>query len=395
MRVLQVHNRYASSQPSGENAVVDDEATSLTAAGVEVLRYLRSSDEIATMSWTERLVLPLQPLHGTVAVRDVRKAVQSGRPDIVHIHNTNPLISMSVVRTVRELGVPVVMTAHNYRHVCVAGTLRRNTEPCTSCRGLFLPWPAVVHGCYRSSRPQSLVAATALVAHRADYARVSRFIAVSGSIGASLELAGVPASRITVKGNAVPDLPRGTVVGPGPWPPRFLYIGRFEEEKGVELLLEAWSLRPPRDGAVLAFAGSGSLEGDVQRFAAQRTDVEVLGRLDRAGVVEAMAQATAVLVPSIWDEPFGLVGVEAFRSGRPILTTAAGGLADVARPAASWVVPPRAAAWAVALGALDEAAALEKGRAARALYLEEFDPTSVTRQLIDIYRSVLTSPDTA
>ena len=104
MRVLQVHNRYASSQPSGENAVVDDEATSLTAAGVEVLRYLRSSDEIATMSWTERLVLPLQPLHGTVAVRDVRKAVQSGRPDIVHIHNTNPLISMSVVRTVRELG---------------------------------------------------------------------------------------------------------------------------------------------------------------------------------------------------------------------------------------------------------------------------------------------------
>src|SRR5581483_6752869 len=158
MRVMVVHNRYRSALPSGENAVVDQEIGWLRAAGVDVVPFLPSSDE---MSLWDKALLPVSPIW-----RPRRGTVRAARPDVVHLHNPYPLISPSIVRAAHAYGVPVVQTVHNYRHVCAAASFFRDGLPCHDCRGRVFAVPAIRHGCYRGSRAQSAVMATTLAVNR-------------------------------------------------------------------------------------------------------------------------------------------------------------------------------------------------------------------------------------
>lgn len=387
MRVLQVHNRYRSDMPSGENLVVDAEADLLTDRGVEVLRYIRSSDEIDGMTLSQKALVPVRPFYSREDVHEIGDILRRRRPDVLHLHNPNPLISMSVVAAAARAGVPVAMTSHNHRHTCVKGSFFRDGHPCHDCRGRSVPWPALAHGCYRDSRLQSVVAVGALLAHRSSYQRVDRHIAISRAMRDSLLAAGVAPGRIVVKPNSVPD--------PGPQVPpisvstpdrhRFLLVGRLVEEKGLLLVLQAW-LRHA-DGALgrLVVVGAGPLEHVVREAAAMRSDILFMGRLDPAGVVREMVAATVVLVPSLWEEPFGLVVLEAYARRRPVISTGLGGLSDVLVPATSWTVEPSVSAWAAQLAATSLTQAAVRGEAARAHYLRSYTPDIVTGQLIDIY----------
>ncbi|HZV27555.1 MAG TPA: glycosyltransferase, partial [Acidothermaceae bacterium] len=182
MRVLVVHNRYRSENPSGENAVVDLEVDLLRGAGVDVAVFERSSDEIDAFSRRERAGLAMQPIYSASSIRRVREIVREFKPDVLHLHNPYPLISPSVLRTARTAGVATVVTVHNYRLVCTNGLFFRDGHSCHDCQGTRLPYPAVVHACYRESRPESAVIGTALVVHRKTWHTVDRFIALSGPI---------------------------------------------------------------------------------------------------------------------------------------------------------------------------------------------------------------------
>lgn len=387
MRVLQVHNRYRSASPSGENTVVDAEASGLAAAGVEVIRYIRSSDEIEQMGPRERAALPVRPFYSRTDVAAVSALLSERSPDLVHLHNPNPLISMAVVGAAERHGVPVVMTVHNHRHTCVKGSFYRDGHQCHDCRGHSLAWPGVLHACYRDSRAQSVVAVAALRRHRSSYARVARFVAISTAMRDELQRSGVPEERIVVKPNSVPDADPTAPELSGP--ARFLFVGRLDEEKGLELLLKAWCARADWSGARLAVAGSGPLEARVRDVGLARDDLEFLGRLDPDEVGHAVASARAILVPSVWEEPFGLVVLEAYARARPVVSTGAGGLSDLLHEDCSWRVPPEPAAWTAALGGIDAAEAARRGRAARQTYESTYTPVAVTAALIAIYEQVL------
>ena len=386
-----MHNRYRSDVPSGENVVVDAEADLLSQHGVEVVRHIRSSDEITGMSAASKAVLPARPFYSRQDVAAVTGLLRHRRPDVLHLHNPNPLISMAVVGAAARAGVPVVMTSHNHRHTCVKGSFFRDATACHDCRDSRAPWPAVAHGCYRDSRLQSVVAAGALLAHRSSYAQVDLHIAISSAMRDSLAAAGIAPERIVVKPNSVPD--PGPDVAPVPvgggQRPRFLFIGRIAEEKGVLLLLQAW-LRHA-DGALgeLVVVGSGPLQEHVQRVADARSDLVFLGRLDSAQVGREIEASTCVLVPSLWEEPFGLVALEAFARRRPVMSTGLGGLSDVLSADTSWTVPPSVDAWASQLGAVSPAQAQERGAAGRVRYLQRYAPDVVTEQLIGIYEHVV------
>src|SRR4051794_33501406 len=165
MRVLVVHNQYRSAMPSGENAVVRDEVELLRRAGVDVYSYIRGSDELQYMSRGERAALALRPVYSRKDTEAVEGVIRGFRPDILHVHNPYPLISPWVVRTAKRLGVPVVVSIHNHRLVCSKSTYFRDGHICRDCASTRLPWPSVLHGCYRDSRPQSAVMAVALTAH--------------------------------------------------------------------------------------------------------------------------------------------------------------------------------------------------------------------------------------
>jgi glycosyltransferase involved in cell wall biosynthesis len=381
LKVVVAHNRYASGQPSGENTIVDADIANLRAAGVRVVPFLRSSDEIAELPAAQKALLPVSPLYASRAVRELRQLLRDERPDVLHLHNPYPLLSPWVVRTAHGSGVPVVHTVHNYRQVCINGVYFRDGNICTDCRGRRIGLPGVVHACYRGSRAQSLVMATTLAAHRGTWRSVDRFVALTDAIAGHLREYGVPADRIVVRPNSAPDPGPVSPVGDG-----FLFLGRLVEEKGVRLLLAAWARHPVGTVGVLRIAGDGPLRDEVEAAASARSDVLYLGTLDRDGVRAAMRDAAVVLAPSTWHDVLPTVIIEALAHGRPVLGTALGGIPYLVGPAGS-VVKPTADALAAALpAARTDAARLSP--VARERYLTTFHPDVVTGRLLDLYASL-------
>jgi glycosyltransferase involved in cell wall biosynthesis len=389
VKVVVAHNRYREAQPSGENTMVDLEIAELTAAGVEVLPFLRSSDEIPALPATAKALLPISPIYAPRAQQELSRLIDEHHPDVLHLHNPYPLLSPWVVRTAHRHGVPVVQTVHNYRQVCSSGVYFRDGRICQDCRGRTLGVPAIVHRCYRGSRAQSALMATTLAVHRPTWRSVDRFIALTSAVAEHLRDYGIPADRIVVKPNAIPD------PGPaGPLGDGFLFYGRLSPEKGVGLLLDAWRRHP--DGALgaLRIAGDGELREVVEAAAAERSDVTYLGVLDRDGVRAALTATAVVLAVSTWHDVLPTVVLEALAHGRPVLGTALGGIPylvgiDDPAGAAGWVVPAEPAALAAALP-LALAGAGATAPLARSRYLRTFHPDVVTSQLLDVYAALAT-----
>jgi glycosyltransferase involved in cell wall biosynthesis len=336
MRIVVVHNRYRSASPSGENRVVDQETALLRGAGHQVVSYERSSDEIAGFSATGKALLPARITWSGSERRRLSRLLAEVRPDVVHVHNTFPLLSPSVLAAGRQQGVPVVVTLHNFRLACANGLLLRAGRPCRECVG-HLPLPAVRHGCYRDSPLRTLPVATMIATHQVMgtwHRLVDRFVVPSRSTRDVLVAGGLPGKRVVVKPHFVDD-PEVVRDGAGQ---DVLYVGRLGPEKGLGLLMDAWERRR-RQGRLL-IVGDGPMRPQVQRWAERTPGVAVLGPLERPRCAELLAQARCVLVPSAFDETFGLVVVEAFASGVAVVGCAVGALPELVEDGRSgWLVP--------------------------------------------------------
>ena len=381
MKVVIAHNRYSSAQPSGENVVVDAEIAQLRAAGVEVVPYLRSSDEIGTLPAARKALLPVAPIWSPGAQRDLVELITAHRPDLLHLHNPYPLISPWIVRTAHAHGLPVIQTVHNYRQVCAPGLYFRDGHVCHDCRGRAFALPAIVHNCYRGSKAQSAIMATALAVHRGTWRSVDRYVALTDAIADHLIGYGIPDERITVKPNAVDDPGPPAPIGTG-----FLFASRLSEEKGLRLVLEAWSRRAEGTLGTLRLAGDGPLRPVAEAAAAARSDVVYLGPQDRAGVRAAMRDTAVVIAASTWDDVLPTVVIEALASGRPVLGTRLGGIPYLIGDA-GWVVPPDVDGLSAALP-VAASGAPGLADAARARYEATFTPELLTKRLIEIYSSV-------
>jgi glycosyltransferase involved in cell wall biosynthesis len=382
VKVVVAHNRYREAIPSGENVIVDTEIAQLRAAGVEVLAFQRSSDSIAELPAAQKALLPISPIYGRAAQQDLARLLDEHRPDLLHLHNPYPLLSPWVIKTAHRYGVPVVQTVHNYRQVCSSGLYFRDGHNCYDCRGKAIGWPAVQHKCYRGSRAQSALMATTLAVHRPTWRSVDRYIALTDRIAAHLRDYGIPADRIVIKPNSLPDPGAPDPLGDG-----FLYAARLSEEKGLGLLLDAWRRHP--DGALgrLRIAGDGELRPLAERAAAERSDVTYLGILDREQMAAARREASVVVAVPTWDDVLPTVILEAMAAGRPVLGTEVGGIPYLLGGEAGWVVKPDPDALAAALP-IARAGAAEVAPRARRRYAEAFRPEVVTRQLIDVYNGL-------
>ncbi|MFI5957958.1 glycosyltransferase family 4 protein [Cryptosporangium sp. NPDC051539] len=399
MKIVIAHNRYVSANPSGENTVVDLESRLLSEAGVTVLPFQRSSDEIAGFSAVQKALLPISPIYAAPAQRELSALLAAEKPDVLHLHNPYPLLSPWVVRTAHQHGVPVVHTVHNFRQVCANGLYFRDGHSCHDCLGKTFPYPAVQHSCYRGSKAQSVLMATTLAAHRGTWRSVDRYLALTPAIADHLRSFGITDPQITVKPNGVPDPGPHDQVGSG-----LLFVGRFSAEKGLGLLLDAWRRHPDGTVGTLRLIGDGPLASEVAAAAAGRTDIELLGRLPHADVQVAMRASAALVTPSTWDEVCPMVVVEALANGRPVLATALGGLpflvgASPSEPAgkgmagegvaaeAGWTVPADVDALAAILPrAVAEAPGLAAG--ARRRYEQMFSTTVTTAALLNVYEEV-------
>ena len=379
MRVLQLHNQYR--RPGGEDAVVDAEASLLRQAGHDVLTHTATNP----MDWQQAaLKFAVAPWNRHAAERVVEVA-QRFQPDIAHVHNTWFTLTPASVAALHPLGVPVVMTLHNYRLICANSYLFRDGGPCEKCVGSH-PWHGVRHRCYNHSAMASAQAAwTIASSHRRGTWQhdVDLFFALSRFARDRFVAGGLPANRIDIKPHFVAD------PGPRRQPPsasrQLVYVGRLAPEKGVDVLIDAIDRL---DGLELAVIGDGDERTKLKRRAGPR--VRFLGHLPPAQVRHAMLQARALAFPSLSYETFGLVMVEAMAAGLPVLASNLGGSPDLVRPEVGELVAPGDVdAWVTALRGLNDTRVDEQGANARQQWEKRFSPAAALPALEEGYRWAL------
>jgi glycosyltransferase involved in cell wall biosynthesis len=321
MKVLLVHNSYQ--QPGGEDRVFALEADMLRAHGHEVLVYHAHNDEVKGKN---PLSLFADTIWNSKVYFKIRDLIRRARPEILHAHNTFPLISPAVFHAAEQERVPVVQTLHNFRLLCPSATFFRAGRVCEDCVKTVVPWPGVLHACYRDSVPASAATAAMLTIHRALQTwekKIAVYISLTDFARSKFIEGGLPAEKVVVKPNFVHPDP-GLGGGDGGYA---LFVGRLTPEKGISTLLEAWS----RLGKTfpLEIAGDGPLAPQVAKAVEQNSGIRWLGWLPRDQVLERMKHASVLIVPSIWYEAFPMVIVEAFALGLPVIVSKLGSMSCV------------------------------------------------------------------
>ena len=321
MNIIVAHNFYQ--QPGGEDQVFAAEVDLLRRFGHTVETFVLHNDAIAQMG---RARLMAATMWNRETYRSLRQLTRATGADIVHFHNTFPLISPAAYKAARDGGAAVVKTLHNFRMICPAALLFRDGHVCESCLGRRFAWPGIVHGCYRSSRSGTAVVAGMVAGHRMlrTWQRaVDVYIAPTASARSKLIEGGLPAARLVVKPNFVDPDP-----GPGRGGGGYaLFVGRLSQEKGLETLLAAWVAL----GAVmpLKIVGDGPLAPMVGEAVSRQGNIEWLGRRPLDEVYHLLGQAAALVFPSRCYETFGRVIVEAFAKGTPVIASRLGAMADL------------------------------------------------------------------
>ena len=393
MNILMVHNRYRFR--GGEDVSTDAETAMLRGHGHNVVSFTRDNREIPELDARgvgrvgPSLRLGVTTIWSRSAHREVKSLLRRQSFDVVHVQNTFPQISPSVLYAARSAGVAVVQSLRNYRMVCANGTLYREGSVCELCMGRVVGLPAMRYECYQDDR----IATSAVVAlqsiHRlaGSWDRtVSVFIALSRfSAGKHIE-GGVPADRVVVKPNFLADDP-----GPGDSDRSgFIYVGRLSEEKGIDTLIKAWeSISAP-----LVIAGDGPLTPWVAAQAARNPRIEYIGARSNAEAVKLLGTVRAAIMPSQWHEPFGRGVIEAYARATPVIAARIGALSELVDDGRTGVLfrPGDAADLANAVERiLSDADPSTMSAAAREEYLSKYSADVNYSQLMAIYDRAIRS----
>lgn len=382
MRVLQVHNAYR--QPGGEDQVVAAERELLEEHGHEVRIFGADNDEIGGLR--SRLAVAWKAPYDPVSRRRLAAEIENWRPDVVHVHNFFPLLTPAVFDACEEQGVPVVMTLHNFRLVCPGAFLYRQNSICEDCLG-GRAWRGVVHRCYRGSLLGSWAVARMVDHHRQRrtwHKMVDRFIVMSEFARQKFAAAGWDPERIAVKPHFCAAPGETATAGERSGA---LFAGRLSPEKGVNTLLTAWAEIPHP----LLVAGDGPLRGAIETSA--NAEIRLLGWLSRQDLSTRMRQAACLVVPSEWYETFGMVVIEAFAHGLPVVAARIGALAELVDDGVNGLLfsPGDADDLANKVRRLLEnpAEAARMGDQASAVFSAKYTPEINYPQLLQIYQEAI------
>lgn len=359
----------------------------LESGGDEVIRYTTHNDRVRSLNSFD---LAHKTIWNKESYADLRAIIRERRPDVMHAHNTFPLISPAAYAAARDGGIPVVQTLHNFRLLCANGLLFRDGRVCEDCVGRTVPWPAVVHKCYRNNLPASAVVATMLLYHRARGTwqhDVDVFVALTEFARRKFIEGGLPAAKIVVKPNFVEwgiDEPPGGEEGERDY---VLYVGRLSPEKGIRTLIAAWNAV---DGLLpLRIIGDGPLRDEVLAAEATNPRIQSLGQLPRPDVQRLLRGARALVLPSECYEMFPLVVLEAYSMGTPVIGSRSGSLESIIEDGKTGILFD--AANALKLGETAHWACTHSddmssmGRRARAVYLERYTGAINYKYLREIY----------
>ena len=285
--------------------------------------YFVSQKGYRSRSRSSQIKSALSFIHSRQAVRQITRLIHDQKPDLLHCHNIYHQLTPSIINVAARMGVPVVLTLHDYKPVCPVYTQLCKGEVCTKCSGGRFE-ALLTQRCADGSLGRSALLWAEARYHAAirSYQRVGKFIAPSRFMRDAVVRRfgedrvvhipnGIDASAIEVTGQD------GGFV---------LYLGRLSPEKGVETLLRAHAA----DNASwrLVVAGSGPL---LDSFRSRFPLAEFTGHLTGESLKTRLRQAAVVVVPSEWHENSPLSILEAMAHAKPIVASRIGGIPELVR----------------------------------------------------------------
>jgi glycosyltransferase involved in cell wall biosynthesis len=321
VNILSIHNLYQIR--GGEDESREAEETLLRNMGHDIDTYEENNFKINEIS---RVEAAARTLWSYDSYRIVTQHLEHKPYDLVHIQNFFPLISPAVHHAAKRKGIPVVQTLRNYRLLCANGCFFRDGRVCEDCVQPAVPYPALVHACYRDNRSATAVVTAMQLFHRliGTWSKtVDAYITISQFARNKFIQNGLPADKIFVKPNFVSRDP-GLGAGDEHYA---VFVGRLSPEKGVGVLLESWQQLGPH--IPLKIIGDGPLSDRVAAAAEQHPQIEWLGRRPLTEVYDLIGGATFLVFPSEWYETFGRVAVEAFAKGTPVIASKIGAIAEL------------------------------------------------------------------
>ena len=316
-KVLIVHNYYQI--PGGEDTVIANEKKMLENHGHEVILYSRNNSEIKELRRVQKLLLPFTMIFNFRTYKDIRSIIKEKSVDIIHVHNTLNLVSPAVYYVARTCKVPVIQTIHNFRLLCPGATFYRNGHICEDCvtHGIGC---AVKHRCYRGSKLQTLACVISTKFHRMTgiYGKINYICLTEFNKEKLLQLKQIPSKNIFVKPNFV--VSTGSIIPKNQRQNQFVFVGRLDALKGVDILLEAWK-RMGTEAPKLLICGTGPMEEWCKSYIAENILISVTmkGFVPNTEVREIIANSKALVLPTQWYEGFPMSIAEAFAVGTPVV----------------------------------------------------------------------------
>ncbi len=287
----------------------------------------------------QRVLWQLVDFWNPHAYRVVRGILRRERPDVVHVNKLRGL-SPSVWAAAHAEGIPIVHTCRDYELFSPEGTLESRV-------GLWAErgaWPLRPYRWARARWSRVVSAATAPSRYTLD-AHLQRGFFAHAVARVIPNSHGLPLAELArIRKEMQPREGTGA---------RFLYLGRLEATKGVDLLCSVFADGAARwPNARLDIAGWGTLEGAMRERYGSHPQITFHGAVFGEAKARLLAACDAMVVPSVWPEVFGIVVAEAYAYGKPVIAARAGGLSElVAEGETGWLVAPGdAGALAEALG---------------------------------------------
>jgi glycosyltransferase involved in cell wall biosynthesis len=307
----------------------------------------------------------------------------SSHPTVIHLHQVDDPELVAFMQT----SAPVLLSAHGYV-ACTSGVhYFKPGHECSRSHGLGCIPNLTMRGCGHTRQVNAFPAAYKQASRAvAALRRVDLAISYSSAVDRHLSANGVTRREV------VPYFPTVVpIAGSGhATRRRVVFGGRLVAPKGVAVLVRA----AQSVDAEFVVCGDGWRLDEMRDLARQlgvQERVLFKGWLSAHDLAHELAEASVVVMPSVWPEPFGLVGIEAFAAGRPVVATSTGGIGDWLDDGVSgFSVPPgdpRALAGALNELLADPARQQAMGAAGREAVTERFSPQTHLAALTDAYRS--------
>jgi glycosyltransferase involved in cell wall biosynthesis len=410
MKILIVNNFY--SPAGGTEKHIQGIAELLTSNGHEVYffatnkpplfydnykykNYFPQYTDYCTNNMVNNLKYATKIMYNKDAKLKIASLLDVIRPDIVHFHNIYFHLTPSVLKPVNKLKIPIIMTLHDVRLVCPSGSLRlKDSYYCKNelcIRGN--PLHCLIHNCkgQKFSRSAAVTAEALFKKIHKLYDKVNIFICPSQALKDLLIRSGKASEKLVVLNNFIDDsslseTPEYSINN------CFLYAGRLEKEKGVDLLIKAIAEIPE---AKLVIAGTGYEETALKELASKigANNVIFKGYLTGENLKIEYHKCIATIQPANWFENFPMTVLESFAAGRPVIASSIGGLPEMIENGTNgFLFKPtdkKELVKNLRLILQDKEFAIQMGKNARKTAEENYTASKYYVKLIDTYKSVL------